>query len=189
MPDKVILDHELPEQYLERICLLEEMVMSQRATDIIRKSNHLIRLHNLRTGHEQAADLKHRKTVRQILLSIDPDDLHQELHWKLEHEKVYLMEDLTISGLAHELGVEPHQLSRFLNLRLKTTFTDMINAFRVREAKGLLAESPETTILDIAFSSGFNSKASFNRVFKKVTGMTPSEYRMKTSTGNKFSCP
>ena len=180
MTDKTIIDIELPEQEIERICLLEEMVMTQRATDIIRKSNHLIRLHNLRTGHGPEGDLNHRKPVRQILLSIDPDQLHQELHWKLEQERIYLNEDLTISCLAHELGIEPHQLSRFLNIHLGTTFTDMINAFRVREAKELLSNDPESTILDIAFSSGFNSKASFNRVFKKVMGMTPSEYRMKT---------
>jgi AraC-like DNA-binding protein len=55
----------------------------------------------------------------------------------------------------------------------------LINSYRVNEAKALLINEPQDTILDIAYAAGFNSKASFNRIFKKVTGMTPSEYRLK----------
>jgi len=117
-------------------------------------------------------------------LSIDSQALETRITNKLEGERAYLHEAISLAIFAHELDLEPHNLSRFLNMHLQTTFTQLINSYRVNAAKTLLTSHPGDTILAVAFSSGFNSKASFNRIFKRSTGMTPSEYRLKMKGGN-----
>lgn len=174
---------DLPVLESEQIYLMEELALSLQASNIIRKSNHLIRMYHMMTHPLPAPSQPQVKKEIHMLSSIDADNLKAQIQRKLQDDQVYLIEDLTISAFAHELGIEPHQLSRFLNVHLNTTYTDLINSYRVHEAKSLLINKPEDSILDIAFSSGFNSKASFNRIFKKMAGMTPSEYRLKNKAG------
>lgn len=92
-------------------------------------------------------------------------------------DKIYREEDLTLSSFADELAISPHQLSELINNHLGKNFAAFVNEFRIREACELLRTEPERSILDIAFSVGFNSKTSFQRVFVKSTGLSPSQYR------------
>ena len=78
--------------------------------------------------------------------------------------------------LAEKVKVTPHQLSQYLNEVMKLSFYDFINQHRVEAAKISLCNSRQA-ILDIALIVGFNNKATFNKSFKKYTGMTPSQYR------------
>jgi AraC-like DNA-binding protein len=97
----------------------------------------------------------------------------------MEEDKVYLQTDLTIQDLADKLQVQSYLLSQAINERLQKTFYDLINGYRVEEAKRLLLD-PKTRnnkVLALGFDSGFNSKTTFNTVFKKFTGLTPSEFR------------
>ena len=75
------------------------------------------------------------------------------------------------------------QLRIDLNMKLDKNFFDYINAFRVKEVQSKMFNSDfnHYSLLGIAFSSGFNSKASFNRIFKDMTGETPSAYKKKYS--------
>ncbi|HPI91545.1 MAG TPA: helix-turn-helix domain-containing protein [Deltaproteobacteria bacterium] len=164
---------------IEQTFLLEEFELSLRATDMIRRTRQLHRLYSHRYEPGAPPDEPCRKAEPKIPASIAPHELEGRIARKLREERVYLDEELTLAAMAHALDLQPHQLSRFLNIRLRMSFTMLVNSYRVEEAKVLLKEEPEDTILDIAFASGFNSKASFNRVFKRATGMTPSEYRMK----------
>ena len=182
-PDR-LKDNDLPQFDIEQTYLLEELALSMLANDIIKKSNQIYRLHYNLTKPEPSQGLPAKKDLLRMPSSIDSLELEGQITRKLADERVYLNEELSLSTLAHELQVEPHQLSRFLNIHLHTTFTALINSYRVNEAKALLINEPEDTILDIAFAAGFNSKASFNRIFKKVTGMTPSEYRLKMRGSN-----
>jgi len=93
--------------------------------------------------------------------------------------KPYLNSELTVAMLADELCVNSEYISLILNRYLKTNFFDFINNFRVEEFKRRLKEpkNHNLTLLGIAYDSGFNSKATFNRVFKNTTGLTPSEYK------------
>ena len=95
----------------------------------------------------------------------------------MEVEKVYLDEDLSLGGLAGMVGVNQVRLSEFINSSRGLNFNNFINTFRVQEACRLLKEEPNRTILSIAFASGFNSKASFNRAFTKNMKMSPREFR------------
>ena len=97
----------------------------------------------------------------------------------MDKEKPYLDSELTLKDLAERISVSPRNLSFAINDRLKQNFFDFVNRYRVEEAKRLLAkpESQRFTILGIAFDAGFNSKSSFNLVFKKIAKMTPSQFQ------------
>lgn len=103
----------------------------------------------------------------------------------MEQEKPFLEEDLTLKDLAERTGIPLRDLSRIVNEKLHKNFNDFINFYRVEEAKQLLLlqGEKEMSILDIAFEVGFNSKSSFNSIFKKQTGMTPSLFKKKGDKG------
>jgi AraC-like DNA-binding protein len=92
--------------------------------------------------------------------------------------------DLTLQQLADQLEVSPHNLSEVINARLGTSFHDFVNGYRVEEAKRRLLDPKlsHQTILAIAIDSGFRSKSTFNKIFKRFTGVTPSEFRRANAT-------
>lgn len=97
----------------------------------------------------------------------------------LEKEKLYQEPDLTLQQLAGRLESTIHHLSQAINDGLGKNFYDLVNGYRVEEAKRLLLDPKNSsfTILSVGFEAGFNSKTTFNTVFKKFTGQTPTEYR------------
>jgi AraC-like DNA-binding protein len=97
----------------------------------------------------------------------------------MESERPYADGELTVQKLAARLSIPAQHLSQLVNGRLNQSFTDFVNAYRVEEAKRKLTDPrlKHYSILGIAEEVGFNSKSSFNAVFKKQTGMTPSEFR------------
>ncbi|MEM9362991.1 MAG: AraC family transcriptional regulator [Bacteroidota bacterium] len=106
------------------------------------------------------------------------DTMFQKVEKLMMIEKPYLNPDLTISKLAVLLGETPQKVSEAIKLNTDHSFYAFINQYRVEEAKSLLKNSDYSSysIVSIGLESGFNSKATFNRVFKKETGMTPSAY-------------
>jgi YesN/AraC family two-component response regulator len=97
----------------------------------------------------------------------------------MDQDKLYLQSELTLQNIADRLNIPAYQVSLAINDGLKKTFYDLVNGYRVEEAKRLLLEpkSRNNKILAIAFDSGFNSKTTFNTVFKKFTGLTPSDFK------------
>ena len=97
----------------------------------------------------------------------------------LEEEKIHLSENLSLGEMAFQVGVTDKKLSELLNKHLNTNFYNLVNEYRVGEVKKRLCDesSSKYTLLAIAFESGFQSKASFNRIFKQKTGLSPAEYR------------
>lgn len=98
-----------------------------------------------------------------------------------EESKVYLDGELRMSGLAERLAVTPQYLSFVLNNVIGLSFYDFINAYRIEEVCRRIdaGDAERLTILALALDSGFNSKATFNRLFKKNIGQNPSEYGKK----------
>lgn len=94
----------------------------------------------------------------------------------METEELYLKPDLMLADMASSSGVSNHILSEVLNKTIGQNFYDFVNSYRVKAAQELLGKT-EHTVLDIAFSVGFNNKVSFNQAFKKQVSMTPSQYR------------
>lgn len=91
----------------------------------------------------------------------------------------YLDPNLSLESVANEIGLSKSYLSRIINAELQTNFNDYVNSFRVAEAQNLLLnpQFSNYTLVSIGLEAGFNSKTTFNTVFKKQTGLTPSQYR------------
>lgn len=106
------------------------------------------------------------------------ESLRVKLQTLMENEKLYTQSELSLTELADRLGAQPNHLSQLLNDLEGKSFYDYINHLRIAEFKKLAAdpESQKLTIMGLASNCGFNSKSSFNRYFKKVTGQSPSEY-------------
>jgi AraC-like DNA-binding protein len=109
------------------------------------------------------------------------DDLVGKILVLMEREQLYREAELTLQDLAHKLESSTHQVSQVINEGLHKNFYDLINGYRVEEAKRLLLDpkSRNYTIISIGHDAGFNSKTTFNTVFKKFTGYTPTTYRSK----------
>jgi len=93
--------------------------------------------------------------------------------------RLYEDPELTLAALAVKLSIPPHDLSRIINTGLEKNFNDFINEFRVREIARKMQDPAydPITLLGLAYESGFNSKTTFNRVFKEMTGKTPVDYK------------
>lgn len=110
---------------------------------------------------------------------LKPDVLeqhHQKLLEFMEARKPYLEPKLNLTELAHQLGISPNQLSQVINQKEQANFHDFVNRYRIEEFIRRAKQNKQYSLLAIALDSGFNSKSSFNSVFKKQKGMTPSAF-------------
>lgn len=112
------------------------------------------------------------------------EKLKNKIQTLMETEKPFLEPALTLNDLAKILGVNSVVVSRAINSGFGKNFNDFINEFRINEVKKKLANggAENLTLLGVAFESGFNSKATFNRAFKKFTGVSPKEYQSGLSS-------
>ncbi len=96
----------------------------------------------------------------------------------LVHEKIYEDPELSLSQMAKQLKTNPSIISKTINQGFQLNFNDFINNYRIEAVKEKLkaGEQKTQTLLGIAYDCGFNSKATFNRAFKKVTGTSPKEW-------------
>ena len=113
-----------------------------------------------------------------------PAALAPELHpWRekllrlMEQDQPWLEPELTLTELAHRLRTHPALLSKVINAGCGQNFNDFVNTYRVQEAQRKLADGrfAHYSLVGVALESGFNSKSTFNRVFKKLLGQAPSE--------------
>jgi putative ABC transport system permease protein len=92
---------------------------------------------------------------------------------------LYRDSELSLASLAETMGMHPNELSRLINSVFRKNFSDFINEFRIREVTRKMKDPnfDQLTLLGIAMDAGFNSKTTFNRVFRQFTGKTPAEYK------------
>lgn len=110
-------------------------------------------------------------------------EIHAKMIALFEEEEVYLTSKYGLRDLADDLGESSHTISRVINTLEQKNFYDFVNAYRVAHLQRLLDDPTQQqfTILALGLESGFNSKASINRIFKQTTGLTPREYMKKRS--------
>lgn len=138
------------------------------------------------TMHEifKAASSSHERRGRYEKSGLDAgsaSSLAHKLVGLMDEKKLYRNPTLTLAQVAEVMAITPHNLSEVINTQQKQNFYDFVNCYRVEEVKRNLTDPDKKNlkVLAIAFDAGFNSKASFNEVFKSMTGLTPSEYRKK----------
>ncbi len=128
----------------------------------------------------QAEENESKKT---LLSDKELEKLKAKLQNLMETEKPYLNPQLTLSDLSKNLGVNSAVLSFIINSGFAKNFNDFVNEFRIAEVKDKLQKgaTENLTLLAVAFDCGFNSKATFNRAFKKFTGVSPKEFQPSES--------
>ena len=121
-----------------------------------------------------------------VAAQLTPPELAPELHpWRekllrlMADEQPWLEPELTLTELAHRLRTHPALLSKVINAGCGQNFNDFVNTYRVQEAQRKLADArfAHYSLVGVALESGFNSKSTFNRVFKKLLGQAPSEVK------------
>jgi len=132
----------------------------------------------IKVDHEQHTKLPTNKYVKSGLTESLSEDLKEKLLYLLNDEKVYKKNDLTLQMLSELMDTTRHNTSQIINEHFHLNFFELINSYRIEEAKQLLkAEKHKNfNIIDVAYEVGFNNKVTFNKSFKKYNQITPSEY-------------
>lgn len=99
----------------------------------------------------------------------------------IHEDKLFLESNINLERFAEQIGLKPRDISAILKMHYQSNFFEFINRYRVEEAKRLLAspELKDETILEIIYKSGFNSPSAFHRFFKRMVGVTPTEFRQQ----------
>ncbi|ARN73620.1 helix-turn-helix domain-containing protein [Oceanicoccus sagamiensis] len=110
-------------------------------------------------------------------------EVEQQLANFMQQHKPFLNPKISVKELAKELGISARLLSEVINEHYDCNFSEYINKARIIESQALMAapDNREKSLLDIGLAAGFNSKTSFNVMFKRYTGQTPSSYRSQIS--------
>lgn len=128
---------------------------------------------------EPSERILERNTERSTLTPGTARALMERLRQTMEQQEAWRDADLTLGSLAHMVGTTPHKLSELLNVQVGQSFHDYVNAFRVAEVQRRLRdpEDAHRAVLTLALDAGFASKSTFNAVFRRQTGVTPSAWR------------
>jgi len=105
-------------------------------------------------------------------------ELKSQVQKLLDEEKIYRDNNINLDILAERLGTTRHSASQVINEHFNFNFFELINYYRIQEAMNILKKDKlrEKNIIDIAYEVGFNNKVTFNKSFKKINQVTPSQY-------------
>jgi AraC-like DNA-binding protein len=127
------------------------------------------------------AELPEKYKTSSLTLA-EQETIYQNLRQMFEDRKLFLEAKLQLQEVADGLNVTTHNLSQTINSITGKPFYDFVNNYRVKYLQKLLADPTKKrfTILALGMDSGFNSKASLNRIFKAETGLSPKEYQLRS---------
>ncbi|EKJ86835.1 AraC-like DNA-binding protein [Leptospira meyeri] len=125
---------------------------------------------------------KDKRYTKSKLESVNTVEFLVRLEKWMSKTKPYLDETLDLEKTSSAIGLNLQQTSELINSQLGMSFRAYLNSYRIKEAKEMLKNKPDFSVIAIAFATGFGSKSAFNAEFKKSTGLTPGEYRKKTES-------
>jgi len=142
------------------------------------KSNTKFEAENAPIGREQKLliDSSYKKSSLQ---EKDMVRIFKSIENSMKTDSLFLQENLSLQDLSENVKIPQHHITQTLNIYKEISFYDYINAYRVEAFINKLqkGDSDKFSLLGLAFDCGFNSKSSFNRVFKNITGKSPSEFK------------
>lgn len=124
--------------------------------------------------------VKTTEEIKPVEVSQKPNDaVIDKIRYGIDIQKLFLNQSINIEDFSKEIGAPYREVSNVINKTFNTNFFEFINNLRVEEAKRMLSDRAydKLSILDILHESGFNSKSAFQRFFKRITGLTPREFR------------
>lgn len=132
-----------------------------------------------RSGVEHQDPIVEQSPADSELSPTGIDKLVAEITTLLEEHQIYRQPDLDLKLLSERVQVPRYLVTRAINEGLGVNFYDLVNRYRVEAVKSMLIsqDNKRYTLVSVAFAAGFNSKTTFNTVFKRMTGLTPSSYR------------
>jgi len=122
------------------------------------------------------------KYASSILPDLEKRAVLETLQRYMQSRQPYFEPELTLDKLANMVGVKPKTLSLVINELLQQNFFEFVNSYRIEEAKRLLTNPADKkiTVMEVMYQVGFNSKSSFNTLFKKATGLTPGDFKKQS---------
>jgi len=135
-------------------------------------------------GESQAAQAPPAKYTRSGINLEDAQRYKIRMMKAMQDQELYLDCDLTLRQLARHVGISYHQASQVINGQMNQRFFCFVNNYRIQLAKDLMSD-PKTSkmaIVDLAVEVGFKSKSSFYDAFKKMTEMTPTQFKKSLET-------
>lgn len=126
----------------------------------------------------ESADLDNEESKNE---RVEPKEV-ERIQRILSEKELFLVSDLTLKDFASHVGLSARETSRIINSNLEMSFIDFVNQYRIERFKELAKSEKleQLSLLGIAYESGFNSKSTFNRVFKKMEGKSPTAYLNKS---------
>ncbi len=140
-------------------------------------------MHLLESEQEVATDsVLENSTLKYKNSGLTPDaghELAEALKQLMQKEKLYRESELKLETLASKLNVPKHYVSQIINQYYKVNYFEYINLLRIDEAKLLLVaeDKKSMNIIEVAYWVGYNTKNTFNNAFRRIVGVTPTEYR------------
>ncbi len=126
-------------------------------------------------GFFETSNFKYKKSGLTTSFS---NDLKEKLVYLLEEEKIYRQNNISLEILSQKLDTNRHNASQVINEHFNLNFFELINKYRIAEAMDILQNdiNNNLNIIDVAYEVGFNNKVTFNKSFKKIISLTPSQY-------------
>lgn len=121
--------------------------------------------------------------------NVDCDTAVSRLDGLMQTDRIYIDPELSLPGLAAQVGLTPHQLSELLNSRLGKSFARYLREQRIGAAKRMLCDEPAASVLSVGLSVGFTSQSNFYEAFREIEGTTPGQYRKLNSKAKAAGFP
>ena len=128
---------------------------------------------------QKAQEVVAMRYASSTLKNLDTQKLNDQLSQILKTQKAYKDPELSLSGMASQLGISNHQLSELINSHHGQGFSQLVREYRVADAKTQLIEQPKASVLSIGLDVGFSSQSNFYTAFKEITGETPGQFRKR----------